>query len=332
MTPFPGDDDVLLLFIVASLRGRVDDPVCTDDLLVGAASPGPAAAILDAVELTPTVARTVSRHQRRTWSSTDAGGIGPDGPTTLVMAEKGEPAHFTPAAAEAMRRAAAAAAAEGRPTCSPVDIARALLDDPDNRAVEMLTFCGVDIPALRQALQSGQPAVVPDRLDPELLRMRDILLGRDKYPKPSGWRNWLLSLAVSSRLNYAEHPLIWIRMEAFEQARRAGRARPGTDDVLLAALATHQVARAYPHLSQPARDRYNGAQSLADAGLRYRAAYEVAQDTDLGTDPQSLRSYVASMPKDTATLLRLVLVGQDNRATRLLTALGVDPARLPLAG
>jgi hypothetical protein len=331
MMPFPGDDDVLLMFIVASLRGGVNDPICSDDLLVGITSTGPAAAILEAVELTPTVARTVSRHQRGTWSSTDAGGVGPDGPTELVMAENGEPAHFTPAAAEAMRRAAAAAAADGRPTCTPLDIARELLDDPDNRAVEMLTFCGVDIPALRQALRSGRPAVAPDRLDPELLRLRDVLLGRDKYPKPSGWRNWALKLAVVSRLNYAEHPLIWIRMEAFEQARRAGREQPGTDDVLLAVLATLQVARAYPHLSQPAKDRYNGAQALVNAGLRYRAAYEVAQNTDLGTDPQPLKGYLASMPKDTATLLRLILVG-DNRATRLLTTLGVDPALLPLAG
>ncbi len=331
MTVFPGDDDVLLMFIVASLRGGANDPVCTDDLLVGTASIGPAAAIFEAVELTPTVARTVSRHQRGTWSSPDAAGVGPDGPTALVMAEKGVPAHFTPAAAAAMHRAAAAAAAAGRSTCSPLDIARALLDDPDNRAVEMLTFCDVDIPAVRQALQAGRPAVAPDRLDAELLRMRDVLLGRDKYPKPSGWRNWALALAVSSRLNYAEHPLVWIRMEAFEQARRAGRANPGTDDVLLAVLATHQVARAYPHLSRPAKDRYNGAQSLANAGLRYRDTYRLAQDTDLGADPKSLEGYLASMPKDTATLLRSILAGQDNRATRLLTAAGVDPARLPLA-
>ncbi len=330
MTPFPGDRDVLWVFVYASLRGKADDPVCTDDLLVGTTS-GPAAAIFDAAELTPTVARTVSRHQRGTWSSTDAGGIGPAGPTELLMAEDGKPAHFTPAAAEAMRRAAAAAAAHGRPTCSPLDIARALLDDPDNRAVEMLIFCGIDIPALRQALQSGQPAAAPDRLDRDLLGMRDILLGRAKYPKPSGWRNWMLALAVTSRLNYAEHPVVWIRMEAHEHARRAGRARPATDDVLLAALATHQVARAYPHLSQPAKDRYDGAQALANAGLRYRTAYDLARVTDLGTDPKSLKGYVASMPKDTTTLLRLILEG-DNRATRLLTALGVNPARLPLAG
>ncbi len=325
---FPAGDGVTAMFAAAMLRGMNDDPVTTADLLVTIARSRRAAAVLDAVEVTPTVATAAYKHLGGAWTSADAGGVGPRGPDEIVMAEGGTPARFTPAAAEAMRRAAASAAADGRGACEVGDVLAALLADHDSRAAEMLAFCGVDVPALDQAVRAGTPPTVRDRVEPELRRLRDVLIGRSRYPRPAGWRSWLLAVAVRIRINYAANPVAWVRLEADEQARQRGRERPGTDDVLLAVLATHEVARQYPHLSGTAVEKYHGSRLLADAGLRYREAYATAQQTDLGDDPQPLRKYLPSTPMDTLTLLRLLLAGQDNRATRLLAAAGVDRARL----
>ncbi len=325
---FPAGEGVTAMFVSAMLRGKDDDPVTTDALLVAVAWSRRAPAALDAVELTPTVAGAAYRRLRGTWTSADAGGVGPPGPDHIVMAEGGTPARFTPAAAEAMRRAAAAAAADGRTACDIGDILTALVADHGSRAAEMLAFCGVDVPALERALRMGTPPAVPERVEPELRRLRDVLIGRSRYPTPPGWRNWLLGLVVRGRVNYAGNPVAWVRLEAGEQARHRGRQRPGTDDVLLAVLATHEVARQYPHLSGTAAEKYHGARLLADAGLRYRDVYAAAQAADLGSDPQPLRAYLPTAPTDTHGLLRLVLAGPDNRATRLLIAAGVDRFRL----
>jgi hypothetical protein len=322
---FPGNNDVKLVYAAAFMKGDPGKSVTTDQLLAALTTAIDVRATLAAAAVTRTVVAAVS-HTRK-WHSADAAGVGPPGPTDLVMAQGGKPSPFTPAAAEALRRATVAAYAAGRPTCTPTDLLRALLDDPGSRATELLTYCRVDIAALREALDSGQLPTVADGADPDLRRVRDALIGRIRYER-KGWRNWLISLFLRSRPNWAAQPVLWVMAEAHALADQRGRPRRGTDDVLLAILATYEVAQEYPHLTESARDQYGGGQILADLGVRYRDAYQVAQDTDLGADPKPLRSIVSELPESTTALLRTILTGPDNRAGRLLSALGIDP-RLP---
>lgn len=331
---FAGDDGVRLMFSVAFLRETGHAPVSTDGLLVGAAGSSAAGGLFDSVELTPSVVRFVSRHRQGHWVSDDAAGVGPHGPDELLMVPGGEPAPFTPAAAEAMRRAAEAARLSRRATCSPVDVALSLLSDPANRAVEMVACCGLDVADLQRVLESGAPSVASS-LDPDLQRARDVLLGRTQYARRPGWRGLLTWSALPGRSSYALQPTLWAWLEARAQATADGRDEPGTHDLLLAVLVTHEVAVRYPHLSGSAVELYAGARQLATqlatGGIGYAEAAATARRTDLGVDPRPQRAYVRSLPADTAALLGLVLRDPDTRATRLLVALGVDVAQLPVA-
>jgi hypothetical protein len=323
---FPGDRDVKVIFAAAFLKGGPGQSVGTDHLLAALVDHDASAGVLYAMELTPTVVRAVVRDHGTELASADEG-IDSDGPAELLMTEGGNPTRFTPAAAEAMRRAVGVAHAEGRAQCSPADILVALSDDPTSRAVELLTWCGVEVPVLRRALRTGEPPTFPDRVDAELRRPRDAMLGRIKY-RTHGWRQWATSLFSRARPNYAQAPVVWVEFETIAQAKQRGRRDPGTDDLLLAVLATYEVAQRYPHLARPAGDGYNGGRLLAEADVRYHDAYRLAQHTDLGLDPHPLRRYVPTLPDDTAALLRSVLTGPPNRATRLLTTAGVDVSRL----
>lgn len=336
---FAGDDGVRLMFSVAFLRETGDAPVSTDALLVGAASSSAAGSLFDSLELTPSVVRFVSRHRRGHWVSDDAAGVGPSGPHQLVMVPGGEPAPFTPAAAEAMRRAADTARLSGRATSSPVDVALSLLSDHANRAVEMVACCGLEVALLERVLESGEPSVAPS-VDPGLRRARDVLLGRTQYSRRPGWRGLLTWSALPGRSSYALQPTLWAWLEARALAVADGRDEPGTHDLLLAVLAIHEVGTRYPHLSGSAADLYAGARMLATqlapqlsatAGIGYAEAAATARRTDLGVDPRPLRAYVRSLPADTAALLGLVLHDHDTRAARLLLALGVDVTQLPVA-
>ncbi|MFF4483538.1 hypothetical protein ACWDHW_35070 [Streptomyces melanosporofaciens] len=100
---------------------------------------------------------------------------------------------------------------------------------------------------------------------------------------------WLFSRA---RPNYAQAPVVWAGLETIAQAKQRGRHDPGTDNLLLAVLATYEDAQQYPHLARPAGDGYNGGRLLAEAGVRYHDAHHLAQHTDLGLDPHHLRWYV----------------------------------------
>ena len=303
--------------------------VGTEHLLAFIATRGPAAAALDAVDVTAPVVHTVIMNRRDDWVSADDAEPEPKPPAELTGARGGSVA-FTPAAGAAIGRTISSAAAAGKASYSPTDILLALLDDPASRATELLHTCGVDIPGLRSALGTDRPLPVGDRLDIELRRTRDFLIGRLRY-RGRGMVDRLLSAVVRIRINYGAVPVMWAVLEADEQAGQRGRRRPGTDDLLLAMLATHEVAQRYPHLSGPAHDRYDGGQRLAAAGTSYRDARRVAQNSDLGADPRPLRDPAPrgeNFPQDTGTLLRNLLVDQDNRATRLLAALGVNVAAL----
>jgi hypothetical protein len=108
--------------------------------------------------------------------------------------------------------------------------------------------------------------------------------------------------------------------------RRFGRHRPGTAEILLAMLATHEVAVRFPHLVGAAAPRYDGARVLADLGVTHRAG-----DARMRADPPVRRP--DRVPRrlerypDTATALRALLAG-DTAAARLLAALGVPPERV----
>lgn len=325
---FPADHETRMVVAAAHLRGDPGDAVSTDDLIVGLATVGSAAAALDAADLTAVAARAVSRRRRGTWASDDGPTTGDPGATKLVIVEGGAPAAVTPAAGSALRRAATAAGTAGRPNCTPTDVLLALLDTPGSRALEMLDLCGVDVLALGRSLLSGKTAAAADRVEPDLRRLRDVLLGRARY-RSRGWRDRLLSAGARSA-GYANRPALWAALEAKELAAEAGRRRPATDDLLLAVLAIHEVTGRYPHLAAGTEDDHDGGRLLADAGLRYRDALRIARDTDLGADPLPLKAYVPTLPDDTAGLLRRILDGTGNRASRLLEHARIDVTRLAI--
>ncbi|MDP9792756.1 hypothetical protein J2S43_001268 [Catenuloplanes nepalensis] len=309
--------DLLLVFATAVLRGADDEPISTDNLLVGLASAEGTREILDAAELTRTVAASVRTHRRAEWAGDDRGG-----PVDVIISEGGEPAQFTVAAADALRRADRAAREDGRDGCDSRDLLIALLDDPDNRAAELLRDCGVPVAPLRESLDRGRPLRVADPVPRELHRVRDMLIGRTRYPRVRFWQNPLLAIVAPARTNLAPHPLVWQMLETREQARERGRRRPGTDDAMLALLAMYELARYYPHLYETGDEKYRGGAALAGAGVTYAALRHAAQATDLGADPRPLRKIVPHAPADTLELLRLLLADPGSRANRLLTAAG----------
>ncbi|GAB7044136.1 MULTISPECIES: Clp protease N-terminal domain-containing protein [Catenuloplanes] len=314
--------DLLLVFAAAVLRGTEDEPISTDNLLVGLASAEGTRDVLDAAELTRTVAASVRDHRRTAWVSDDRGG-----PVEVVVSAGGEPAEFTTAAADALRRAERAARENGRDGCDSRDLLIALLGDEQNRAAELLRDCGVPVAALRESLERGRPLRVADPVPRELHRVRDMLIGRTRYPRVRFWRNPLLAIVAPARTNLAPHPLLWQMLETREQARERGRRTPGSDDALLALLAMYELARYYPHLYETGDARYSGGAALAAAGVTYAALRRTAARTDLGADPRPLRKAVPTAPPDTMELLRLLLADRDNRANRLLTAAGIADFR-----
>ncbi|GAB7046862.1 Clp protease N-terminal domain-containing protein [Catenuloplanes indicus] len=315
--------DMLLVFSAAVLRGDDDEPISTDNLLVSLASADGTREILDAAELTRTVAASVRKHRRAEWVSDDRGG-----PVELIIADGGTPAEFTVAAADALRRADRAARADGRDGCESRDLLAALIEDEDNRAAELLRACRIPVAALRESVQRGRPLRVADPVPRELHRVRDMLIGRTRYPRVRFWQNPLLAIVAPARTNLAPHPLIWQALETREQAREHGHRTPVSDDALLALLAMYELARYYPHLYRNGDERYSGGAALAAAGVTYAALRRTAAGTDLGTDPRPLRKAVPKAPADTVELLRLLLADRDNRANRLLAAAGVTDVRV----
>lgn len=155
-----------------------------------------------------------------------------------------------------------------------------------------------------------------------------MLLGRTHH-RSRGLRARMMAAAARAH-GYAGRPVLWVALEARRLATEAGRRRPGTDDVLLAVLALHEVTRSYPQLTPPPPDGHDGRDGgdlLARAGLRYHDAFHLTRDTDLGTDPHPIEAYLPRLPDDTATVVHGILDGTDNRASRLLARAGIT---LPL--
>ncbi|WP_033342127.1 hypothetical protein [Catenuloplanes japonicus] len=306
------DRNLLGVFAVAMFRGEGDDPIDTGELLLGLATAGAAREILETAELTRTVVSALHHRCRTEWSGDDRGG-----PVEAIIAEKGAPVAFTVAAADALRHAT-----------GPRDVLRALLDDPESRAMEMLRRGRAPVEALRDSLDHDRPLRIADPVPRELHRIRDMLIGRTRYPRVRFWHNPLLAILAPARTNLAPHPLTWLGLEAREQARERGRRKPGTDDALLAVTAMYEVARHYPHLWGDAGEAYNGAIALAGSGVTYAALRDAAARTELGDDPAPMRKIVSEHPGDTATLLRLILA-DGTRAHRLHAAVTRPDAALP---
>lgn len=330
--PLHGDSTITR--ILAGAYGAASgEGVGTEHLLVAMTGRGgrAAGAALDGVEMTRTVAFAAISAHRHSWVSTDDAEVDPDGPPLGPAEwyhEPKKPMNYTRAARAAMHRTIAAARAAGQTSYGPADLLLALLGDPTNRATELLTTCQVDPAVLRESLRTGQPPAVPDRVAAELRPTRDRLIGRTRL-RGTGLVARAYSL-LPIPLNWAGAPVMWSSLEAKAQAQQLGAGRPGTDHLLLAILATHEVADHYPHLSERAADLYEGGQRLAAAGVRYRDARDAARANAaaLGRDPRRVVTYTKGdgRPQDTGTVLRTLLddgAGQ-TRAARLLAAMGVE--------
>lgn len=318
-------------FVLAGARGAArNGRVGTEHLLIGLAGRfGKAAgAALAAVDVTGRVLVTVVG-RREQWISADDAELAPDGPS-LGAAEWYEkpdrPMDYTSAARAALQRAVTGAGNDGRSELTPADVLLGLLEDERNRATEVLVECGVDLSTLRRALLTGEPVMVADRVEFNLRRTRDLLLGRTRY-RGLGVFGGLFGM-LPTVVYHAQAPVLWAMHEAQDWARGEGRRRPATDDVLLAILATHEVAQSYQHLVGREKHRYDGGQLLADAGVRYETAWSAAQThgVNLGRDPRPVKTYALrgkGYPQTTGSLLNAITQDGDTRAARLLDILDV---------
>ncbi|MFE6055807.1 hypothetical protein ACFQ6N_34115 [Kitasatospora sp. NPDC056446] len=156
------------------------------------------------------------------------------------------------------------------------------------------------------------------RLDPLLLPTRDALLGRRAQRLPR-WKR--LVRPGTAGAPSASASAEWIRREADGQAERLGRRTPGTEHVLLALLAVHEVLRHHP---EPGVDD-TGGELLAGYGLDYARAHAAleAGRIVLAADPRSVEAYLAGAAP--GPLVRRLL-DEDTRARRLVEALRTDRA------
>jgi hypothetical protein len=154
-----------------------------------------------------------------------------------------------------------------------------------------------------------QTAEHPPALDPLLHPTRDALLARHAHPLPR-WKRLLQPGAAGRGA--------WIRLEADAQAERLGRRTPGTEHVLLALLAVHEVGRHDPRLAED-----TGAEPLLRLGLDHARAHAALADgrVTLPADPRSVESYLADAAGQGTDQLVRTLLEEDTRARRLVEAL-----------
>ncbi|MGW3651189.1 Clp protease N-terminal domain-containing protein [Streptomyces sp. NPDC000878] len=241
------------------------------------------------------------------WSGADGAG-GSVGAQDVLGEDGDRRDRFTGAAAGALTAAMGQARREGAAKFGAVHLLRALLAEDnragDNRAVELLGVCGTSPQAVRDRLDSGSSdgsgstggaGGREDGLAPHLHATRDVLLGRAPYRHLPLWKRWLVKSAGN---NLASKPAWWAGMETYEQARRLGDRAVGTEHVLLAVLATHEVALRYPHLAgenAPAPDtRYEGGERLVGLGIDYASVRDAltGDRVRLTTDARSVQWYL----------------------------------------
>ncbi|SOB79366.1 hypothetical protein [Streptomyces sp. 1331.2] len=161
-----------------------------------------------------------------------------------------------------------------------------------------------------------EPGEEPTALDPLLVPTRDALLGGRPHRPPRWKRLWKAGAAAPAPSSE------WIRREADGQAQRLGRRTPGTEHVLLAVLAVHEVLGHQPRSQpQPLPDvDDSGGELLARLGLDYARAHAAltAGTVVLPADPRSVEAYLDGAAP--GPLVRLLL-DEDTRARRLAESL-----------
>ncbi|MFD7552158.1 Clp protease N-terminal domain-containing protein [Streptomyces sp. NPDC059816] len=240
------------------------------------------------------------------------------------------------AAARAFIHAMDLARREGADEYSQEHLLRGVLADRGNRATEMLTTCGATVDDVVRRLDERDTRPADDGLHHHLWPTRDTLLGRCSPDANSLWRRLLLRLARGA--NLAEAPISWTRIDAARLARSSGGAA-GTEHLLLAVLATYEVAQRYPHLALagPGRsasgaptapaDRFAGGARLHALGADYLMVRRGVEQYghELGTDDRDVDTYAdALVPGDGTGPLTDALLRGENRARRLLLTLGLS--------
>ncbi|HWS34940.1 MAG TPA: Clp protease N-terminal domain-containing protein [Actinoplanes sp.] len=309
----PDAHTAMALRFAAEAADQARTDVTTAHLLTGLIVAAQAVTrLLDVVDITPTVAAHVLRKT----------GDGPDG-TAHPEDEPvlTEPIPLTDGAKSAL--AQAARLADGG-ECRPETLLCTVLADDGARAATMLRTCGADPQTILRAAGSG---VLPDRNDPihpDLRDVRDRMIGRERF-KGSGLKAFLFQKLFKAPYPYAAAPSLWVSLESEQIARQRGTARR-TDDLLIAMLATYEVARSFPHLTTENLAEYDGSRHLAEAGLDHRSLRTAATDLDLGDDEISIRTLISkdSWPKTTTELLTRLSRHENTRASRLLKALNVN--------
>ncbi|NEB04469.1 Clp protease N-terminal domain-containing protein [Streptomyces sp. SID13726] len=320
-------------------RADADGAMGTEHLLAGVAtSRGPAREALVGEGATKTALLAVLRDRLEkdgVWSADD------DAEHRVVSADVlGEDGDrrtsFTGAAARALTSAMEHARREDAGKFGAVHLLRGLLAE-DNRAVELLGVCGIPAQGVLARLDGGSGRR-DDGLDPLLHATRDVLLGRGHYRRMPVWMRWLTKLGG---VNWATMPAGWVKQETYEQARRLGDRAVGTEHVLLALLATHEVALRHPHLlgeNTAGEDtRYAGGEQLARLGVDYVSVHRVltaAGRAPLTADVRPVAEYVDEATgqnlMSTAGTGPLVdtLLREETRARQLIDVLisGTGPA------
>ncbi|GGZ44977.1 hypothetical protein GCM10010387_44240 [Streptomyces inusitatus] len=227
------------------------------------------------------------------------------------------------AASRAFVRAMELAREEGTKKYGPTQLLRALLADESSRAAEVLQILGSGS-ASASGSGSGLPA--GGGLDPLLWPTRDTLLGRRPPRGLPFWKRLLFTFAKGA--NLASHPVLWVSLDTLEQSRALGQ-EAGTEHVLLALLATHEVGLRHPHMANegpvdPAV-RHAGGARLAAMGVDYvsvRRAIE-RDDFELGEEERDFGAFLDAAAGDEGTgpLVEALLRG-DTRARRLIESLG----------
>jgi hypothetical protein len=333
-TKLPDWNIVGILGAARGAQGEAGGAIGTEHLLAGiTTSKGSVRDALVDEGATKTVLLAVLRdrmHRDGAWSAGDdaEGSVA----SKDVLGDDGDRrTQFTGAAARALTAAMGHAQGEDAAKFGAEHLLRGLLEE-DNRAVELLGACGISPHAVRARLDGGSGSQ-EDGLNPLLHATRDVLLGRSHYRRMSFWMRWLIRL---SGVNWASLPAGWVRLETYEQARRLGNGVVGTEHVLLAILATHEVALQYPHLlgeSAPDQDtRYAGGERLARLGIDYASVHSALTAGDrvrLTADARPVEQYVdeAAGPNLVSTAdpgtgpLVEALLREETRARQLIDAL-----------
>ncbi|MEE1788546.1 Clp protease N-terminal domain-containing protein [Streptomyces sp. SP17BM10] len=279
----------------------------TEHLLAAVAATGGAAArALTAAGAPAPALHAALRERRPQWTADDGG---------LADAAR----RISTAADRALATAMDHARDDHAPRFTAEHVLRAVLADPGNRAVELLARCGVAPAAVLAHLDA--PAA-RDGLHPLLRPTRDALLAHraDRQPR---WKRMLTRQAAAGAA------LAAVRRETDAQADRLGRRSPGTEHVLLAVLALHEVARHQRESREGDVEDDEGSALAARLGLDHARARAALADgrVPLPADPRSVEAYLAGA-HDTDGLLR-TLLREDTRARRLAETLGADPTGLP---